>query len=1127
MSLYDLAAREQALDITKSCIVQAPAGSGKTELLIQRILKLLAFAVQQPEEILAITFTRKAALEMRHRLINALKKAQENQAIRSEHEQKTRDLALKVLKQNQRLNWHLLENPARLRIQTIDSLNAYLTRLAPVSSQLGQSYAIHPAPEELYQQAAFETLKHLDEQDQFAPAIEVLLRHLDNDLAKLARLISEMLARREQWLNYIFAHNPREALEKSWQTLINEKLQELKIELSQTLEQEWLELGRFAAQNLANDHPLKMLLNPHWQPHYQSTELLIWQALIQLLMTEEKSFRKRWDTRVGFPSPSATTDRELKLLYQTMKTRIQEWVGHIQEDATLGNLFKTILELPEPHYSDSQWLIIQALTVLLPLAVAHLSLQFQAQQALDYTEISLRALRAMGEDEQVSDIALKLDYHIQHILVDEFQDTSVMQYELLKKLTAGWETDDGRSLFIVGDPMQSIYRFRKAEVGLFLQVRLYGLEQIRLNSLKLSCNFRSQAPLITWFNHCFGRLMPVKEEMGTGAIAYHPSHAMNESSEAAVFFHAGIQNHSQSSAEQVVQLIEQLRCTHPALNIAVLVQSRSQVQDILSLLKQKKLPVQAIEIEHLGTRPIIQDLLALTRALWHPGDRVAWFALLRAPWCGLRLEDLIQISLAANDTPLWEVLSKPHNLNLSADGLQRLESILPCLKAAMLKRGRVLLSRLVRQLWKNLYGDQCLSESSELTEAERYFQLLMELEQLPAFDPHLLQKRLNDLKSSSASIEIAAIELMTIHKSKGLEFDIVILPGLDRKTQQDQHQLMLWEEWLSLKQTHELLLAPIKRYSYEQGFYHYLRQLEQQKARQESLRVLYVACTRARHQLHLMAELSLQEPDRALFKKPRSGSLLAELWPATEAEWLSAGQIAFHAQATHLVSNNSDKVQVLKRFSLATLANLKLDSNPPVERFNPVERFVWKNNFDRAIGTLVHLLLEQLAVRMKQNNFEPIAWLKHYHHSHWLRHRLSEHGIANTDFPVAEKKIILALENALNDPQALWLLQPHTQAASELPVSLLIQGRMQNFIIDRTFIHENTRWIIDFKTSVMSEGQSREEFLTLERNHYQTQLESYAKAFCHENTEKIELALYYPFLKYLDHWTFCLEELTV
>ena len=134
--LADEKIRLEALNPNRSFIVQAPAGSGKTELLIQRYLKLLGRA-GYPEEILAMTFTRKAAAEMKERVFSALTEAQNQQCPKQAHAKFTWELAQKVLERDQLQEWHLIDNPARLRIVTIDSFCSSLTRRMPLLSRMG------------------------------------------------------------------------------------------------------------------------------------------------------------------------------------------------------------------------------------------------------------------------------------------------------------------------------------------------------------------------------------------------------------------------------------------------------------------------------------------------------------------------------------------------------------------------------------------------------------------------------------------------------------------------------------------------------------------------------------------------------------------------------------------------------------------------------------------------------------------------------------------------------------------------------------------------------------------------------------------------------------------------------
>ena len=135
LAAADWSQRARALDPEYSFIVQAPAGSGKTELLIQRHLALLAL-VEAPEEIVAITFTRKAAGEMRDRVLQALRMASGTPPV-EDHRRKTWELARAVVQRDTQLDWGLAVTPSRLRIQTIDSLCASLTRQMPVLSGFG------------------------------------------------------------------------------------------------------------------------------------------------------------------------------------------------------------------------------------------------------------------------------------------------------------------------------------------------------------------------------------------------------------------------------------------------------------------------------------------------------------------------------------------------------------------------------------------------------------------------------------------------------------------------------------------------------------------------------------------------------------------------------------------------------------------------------------------------------------------------------------------------------------------------------------------------------------------------------------------------------------------------------
>jgi len=253
----DSAARADALDATRSCIVQAPAGSGKTGLLIQRVLRLLA-GVGRPEEILAITFTRKAAAEMRRRVLEALQAAAGGEDPPGEsHGQLTLDLARAALARDRERGWRLLENPARLRVQTIDSLCASLARQMPVLSGMGAAPAIVENAQALYREAADRTLARVEGGDATAAAVARLLAHLDGDWTVARTLLEAMLARRDQWIHRVAGFraddSARGALEGAFRSERARIMARLHALMPAAEEGRLARLARFAAGNLARD----------------------------------------------------------------------------------------------------------------------------------------------------------------------------------------------------------------------------------------------------------------------------------------------------------------------------------------------------------------------------------------------------------------------------------------------------------------------------------------------------------------------------------------------------------------------------------------------------------------------------------------------------------------------------------------------------------------------------------------------------------------------------------------------------------------------------------------------------------------------------------------------------------
>ncbi|HVX67560.1 MAG TPA: UvrD-helicase domain-containing protein, partial [Bryobacteraceae bacterium] len=777
----DAGQRERALDAAQSFLVDAPAGSGKTELLIQRYLKLLAL-VEAPEAVVAITFTVKAAAEMRTRVLEALARAAGEARPDSSHEALTWDLAAAVLERDRERRWDLRDHPARLRVQTIDALCASITRQMPWLSRFGAQPQVTEQAEELYREAARNLMAQLPD------PLVVLLERLDNQVPALTELLVGMLARRDQWLRHVMRGTAREELESALRAVIREELSGLCRSVPAEWTDDLLDLARFAAANLRDSGRESDLAACHEMTELPGTrpeDVAVWRGIAALLLKANGDWRARPDVRTGFPSDQ----REAKRRYEEMLGEFCR--GHEEFREAL----KKLKWLPDASYDAGQWRAMEALFELLPVAVAELQVVFAERGVVDFAEVALRASLALGTEEQPTDLALALDYRIQHLLVDEFQDTSLSQYRLLRLLTAGWEPGDGRTLFLVGDPMQSIYRFREAEVGLFLRARREGIGTVALEPLRLTVNFRSQAGIVDWVNRAFAEVFPSREEIATGAVTYSPSVAQHadEGMEggAAVEVHPLFGRDAAAEAALVLELVRSARVEHPRGKTAILARARTHLPRILRVLEEAGLRYRAIEIDELSARPLIQDLLALTRALVHAGDRTAWLAVLRAPWCGLTLADLDALAGTNPYAAVWELMADESRL--SADGQARLRRVRGVLAESLQLTRRVPLRNWVEGTWVRLGGPACLRNRTDEEDARGFFQLLDAVEEGgEAPDPHVLAERVERLFAAPDLEADESLQVLTIHKAKGLEFDTVIVPGLGRIPPVDDARLLAW-----------------------------------------------------------------------------------------------------------------------------------------------------------------------------------------------------------------------------------------------------------------------------------------------------------------------------------------------
>ena len=1160
----DQAARDAALDIARSVIVQAPAGSGKTDLLTRRFLKLLA-VVGEPEEILAITFTRAATAEMRGRILSDFDAAAGRRPF-TDNEHPRIVLAREALAQSQRRGWDLLNHPERLSVDTIDSLSLRIAHDRPLLARLGGRLQPTEESRPLYATAARRTLDRLGGADaELDAALAHLLDLRDNRLADCEGLIAQMLASRDQWqqalpLSRAMTEDDwdeaRIRLEAPFRRAIARVLasahQLLAAEFS--LASELLALANFACAN-GNQDVAGLAGITNFSP---SLSVEHWLCLCNLVLTKDGEWRKRVQSSEGFPTEKAGGPAAKRA-----KEKMEFLLARLRSLPQLKAALCAIRSLPPAAYSETQWTTLRHVFTVLRRAVAELGVVFAEQNAVDFTELSLAAIQVLKE---APDRAIA-----RHLLIDEFQDTSQRQHELLTEILRSWDPgsdpEDHHTVFAVGDPMQSIYMFRQAEVELFTHAWTHGLgpEDARIvcDPVSLSVNFRSHAGITAPLNEFFDAICAEEAPPGSSAAKFAPATAYAVAPNAAgswVHVHPRFIGSSDArptreesaqarrdESQEILEILERATAEHPEYRIAVLVRARPHLAQLVPLLRERGLPFRAVEIDRLSERQELLDLRSLTRALLHPMERIAWLAVLRAPWCGLTLADLH--ILTGSDDPSCRTLSVLELIDrnqdrLSPDGRARLARTGHILRRALDIRWRQSESpsfaSWIERTWRTLGGPATL-DAAALENCEVFFTLLDAVTAdglaplLPAFDAQL-----EDLfaQPDPTVSDRAGIELMTIHKAKGLGFDVVIVPGLDRKPARDGQPLIasLGRRDPFNAAENEFLVAPIGAKGDDSDpLYRWVTVQRRIRVNEERKRLFYVACTRARTELHLFGTATVASSG---LKPGDADSLLAAAWPALGPEFETFYQQPVPAVVPPNVIGFPSPGEVAAIAAVAEPAQFRGPFRLPVDyrpiyapnvgmsgaavlssADSPEFRRREGSRLARVVGAAVHALLERMGTGLIDTPAEQLRARAAY-----LLRAAALSGQTLKDATVTVTNLALA---CAADPVCRWILAPHPEAQSETSWSGFADARLRTLRADRVFRAgpapfaegSDYLWIVDYKTGAAPSGDAAT-WIAAERQIYAPQLLAYSRALRaqHGPEAPLRLGLYYPAASVFDWW---------
>lgn len=1171
----DQAARDAALDTTLSCIVEAPAGSGKTGLLIQRYLKLLATA-DDPAEVLALTFTRKATGEMRARILAALEAAaNEEQSDNRAFEMQTRTFAKAVIQRDQERSWRLLDRPHRLNIRTFDALCSGIAHSVPLLS--GSAALAQPLEdtEPLYSRAAHAVMLHLGGDDsRLNHAIVTFLQHRDGDMLRCEQVLSEMLGTREQWgrLVPLGKELDEDTLEFVVRPRLNASLQRAQCaalkRLHDCFPQNVLRRLASVAHDLSfaatyEDQPnaFAPCAQLGGSPGHAAEDLDHWLILTKLLLTKGGTWRKRWWSSELEVMLRKDHVAELRDLLDALQSNDQ--ASHPNE---ILSLLKAVRNLPPAEYPADQWVLAKALFRLLQQALVELRLLFTQEDVCDFAEVALAARTAL----QSGELQVAMGTTLRHLLVDEMQDSSSSQYELLETLTEGWDGTE-QTIFLVGDPKQSIYLFRQARVERFQQCMVQcKLGDVTLVPLRLSANFRSGRALVQQFNNTFEQVFA--ESHTNGEVTFTPADAVLPGTAAdGITWHGTLfvppadpvrKLHQRLAARRqeaaaIADIVERERQARASSSIAVLTRARSHVVEVARIFAERGIAYRAVDIDPLHERKEVLDILAITRALLNPGDRTAWLAVMRAPWCGLGLADLHALSGGDQHDLRKEPLRtkmRAHAHLLQHTMQVRVLQTLDVLDAALLHTGVEALAQRVERTWRSLGGDAC----TDTVGLENVRQFLRVLDSMTAKNEpvtqHTLERRLKRLYAKATSTQ-GAVDIMTIHKAKGLEWDVVLVPAMHNQGANDSQVALNWLEMPSVETdgSQDVLLAPLpEKGEAASTLYSFIWEVRTQRTHAELKRLLYVAATRARRALHLFAA---PEADTDGQPKFPSGTLLKAAGPA-------AMHFEFGAESSPSEQENSDMPDEVVSLAAAVENSTQASEQrrPTLERlaawYNPLEQLQTMGihipmppdttpqqlsqrplgSFGaRAVGNAIHSFVERLAAELQSAIVQGQQLVEASQDlliklTSWapaIQAALRSGGLPTDEVQRATKTVLRALKNLLSSAEGRWILMPHPEAESEVAWRTGNGETIRRVRLDRSFFAgplplapgKETLWIIDFKTGDRTASE-QETFLQQEKQVYRAQLEEYGhlRASTLPAGTPIMLALSYPLMQRMVFW---------
>lgn len=1048
-----------ACDPQHSVLIEACAGSGKTWLLVSRMLRLL-LAGAKPEELLAITFTRKVAQEMRERLLELLRDlalAEQDTALKLLQDRGIDEVQAKAqLPDARSLYQRILSSPYGLSVDTFHSWFARLLQIAPLNAGVPHGYALEENAEELIDMAWVkftQTLKQTEEQS-LREAL-VMLYELIGEHNTKAMIYSFIDKRAEWWATN--QHGDPSRLLRDLCGEDGERDARLLLWEDQSLLNQIDSIAKLLGHGTAPNQKIATTIE---RAVTESNGLLGFEALWDAFITAEGKPRK---------APSNATLLKAVNSYSDEAAYLQTW--------------ETICyALNQLHLRSFEPMVLQINEAIFKIGTACVE-YYQSIKAerrvLDFADLEWHAWRLLSQSEHAAYLQMRLDARYRHILLDEFQDTNPLQWHIIKSWLVAYAEIDGAiqpTVFIVGDPKQSIYRFRRAEPRVFHAARdllcAQGAADLRTNLTRRNTEVVVQVlnqvmqhnplymPQVTQVKE-YGEILrcplitlPAEdnEEQQEGQPKSSDSFTLRNP------LHTPVKENEDLRYEEEAYAVAQviLKIHHDVgisswSDVMLLVRSRTHLSAYERGLRRAGLPFVSNRRGGLLDALEISDLMQLLRWLTMPGDNLALAQILKSPILGASDEDLIFLA-KQNAGSWWQRLQTLHNDQQLSPLLSRAADLLSqwLLHAARLPV-HDLLDKIMHQgelVQRYTQSTSTLLRSQVLGNLEAFIALALEIDagRYPSIARFLeslrsLKKGDGSQAPDEANIDAAsnAVRIMTIHAAKGLEAEIVVLMGANQSDQNKDHSGVLcdWPQDAA-GPTHFSIFGKAA----ERGLARdHLFKQETAFSQQEKLNLLYVAMTRAKRYF-----------------------IVSGVTTEKSAEPVVAG--SWYEKFMHL---DAIDIPVLQE---TIVDSLSVEFSVPV--FNPASFALPQtlNLSDEETeasreGTLLHGLMERLTTALVWPTAIPTAQLI----AQWLSCTFEQAQIIRQQ-----------AETILSQPELERFFNPLHYHFARNEMELVVKGELIR--IDRIVMLDDGLWILDYKRNVLPNQEEA----------YQAQLRRYRTA---------------------------------